>query len=172
MVVGEPTSNAVYVGHKGCLRFRCVARGLSLTHPCRAICKAARAIGALERFSFNEPADRHMGRPTLVVSQMQGGMNINSVPDRAEFGVDVRTIPEQDLALLRDRFGTTVGSDLAIEPIVELPSVFTSPNDPWVRDHRTDEWCSTDRLHQAVEIYERIIDAWISPVLGRPLQRA
>lgn len=212
IVVGEPTSNAPYVGHKGCFRFRGVARGVTAHSAMphlgdNAIYKAARAIGALERFAFGEPTHPEMGRPTVVVSQMQGGMNINSVPDRAEFSVDVRTIPGQDLTVLRKRIGTIIGDGLTIEPLVELPSMFTSPDDAWVQSvfeiahevarhepatrtmpnytdasvltpafggaptvilgpgelelaHRTDEWCSTDRLDQAVEIYKRILDAW------------
>jgi hypothetical protein len=35
---------------------------------------------------------------------MQGGMNINSVPDRAEFCVDVSTIPGQ-ISQPRERLG-------------------------------------------------------------------
>jgi succinyl-diaminopimelate desuccinylase len=211
IVVGEPTSNAPYVGHRGCFRFRAVASGVtahsSMPHlGDNAIYKAARAIDALGRFVFEEEAHQQMGHPTLVVSQMQGGMNINSVPDRAKFCVDVRTIPDQNLAVLRHRIGTAIGNELTIEPLVELPGMFSDPDDPWVQSvfeiahdvaghrpatrtmpnytdasvltpafgaptiilgpgelemaHRTDEWCSTDRLEQAVEIYNRILDAW------------
>jgi len=34
-----------------------------------------------------------MGAPTLNVGALHGGLNINSVPDRAEIGIDIRTIP-------------------------------------------------------------------------------
>ena len=98
-----------------------------------AIYKAARAIDALGRFAFEEAAHQQMGRPTLVVSQMQGGMNINSVPDRAEFCVNVRTIPDQNLAVLRHRIDMAIGDELTIEPLVELPSMFSDPDDPWVQ---------------------------------------
>lgn len=214
IVVGEPTANAPYVGHKGCLRFRCVARGVTAHSAMpelgvNAIYKAARAINTLENFDFKCLAHPQMGGPTLVVSQMQGGMNINSVPDRAEFAIDIRTIPGQDLADLHRRICATLGKDVTIEPIVKLQSIYTDPNDDWVQSvfeivhdiaghdgaprtmpyytdasiltpafagvptlilgpgesamaHRTDEWCSTERLNQAVEIYERILDAWIS----------
>ena len=60
-------------------------------------------------------------------------MNINSVPDRAEIGVDVRTVPGQDLAQLRERIQAAVGRDTAIEPIVEVPGLLTSADDEWVQ---------------------------------------
>lgn len=138
IVVGEPTGNAPFVGHKGCFRCRCVATGVtahsSMPHlGDNAVYKAARAIGRLEHFAFDHPAHPVMGEPTLVVAQVQGGLNINSVPDRAEFGVDIRTVPGQDLARLRERLQAAVGNGLAIEPLVEVPSVFTAADDEWVR---------------------------------------
>jgi len=138
LVVGEPTANAVYVGHKGCVRFRCVATGRTAHSSMpelgdNAIYKAARAIGALERLEFGEPAHPVMGRPTLVVSQMSGGMNVNSVPDRAEFALDLRTVPGQEPARLRERLQASLGAEIAVEPLVEVPGLYTDPGEAWVR---------------------------------------
>ena len=142
IVVGEPTENAPFVGHKGCIRFRCITRGVTAHSSMpelgdNAIYKAVRAIGALEQFAFDGPDHPVMGRPTMVVSQMQGGMNVNSVPDRAEFAVDVRTIPGQDLAALRQKIRETIdhsaGASAEIQPLVEVPSVFTPIDDDWVQ---------------------------------------
>lgn len=138
IVIGEPTSNAPFIGHKGCLRLRCVTRGVTAHSSMpelgeNAIYKAARAILALESFDFAEPNHPVMGRPTLVVSQVSGGMNINSVPDRTSFGVDVRTVPDQDLARLRTRLRNALGNDVAIEPIVEVPSMFTDADNDWIQ---------------------------------------
>ena len=36
-----------------------------------------------------------LGAPTLNVGTIQGGLNINSVPDRALIGIDIRTIPNK-----------------------------------------------------------------------------
>ena len=137
IVVGEPTSNAPLLGHKGCYRFRCITRGVTAHSAMpalgeNAIYKAARAITALEQFDFDEPSHPVMGPATLVVSQVHGGLNINSVPDRAEIGVDVRTIPGQDLSRLRARVHATAGSEVEIEEILALPSIFTSADDNWI----------------------------------------
>jgi len=138
IVVGEPTSNAPYLAHKGCFRFRCVTHGVTAHSSMpelgdNAIYKAVHAIDALARFDFAEPDHPVLGRPTLVVSQMSGGMNINSVPDRAEFSVDVRLIPGQEVAQLRRQFQATMGDTVTIEPIIEMPSVFTGPDNDWIQ---------------------------------------
>jgi len=44
-------------------------------------------------------------------------------------------------------------------PAFGAPTVILGPGELEMA-HRTDEWCSTDRLDQAVEIYNRILDAW------------
>jgi succinyl-diaminopimelate desuccinylase len=138
IVVGEPTSNAAFIGHKGCLRFRCISKGVTAHSSMpelgdNAIYKAARVIGALERFDFGVPEHPIMGRPTLVVSQIQGGMNINSVPDCTEIAVDVRTVPDQDLDELRALLQSAVGPDARIESIIEVPSMFSNAADDWIQ---------------------------------------
>jgi succinyl-diaminopimelate desuccinylase len=61
-----------------------------------AVYRAARAIAKLEAFDFNVARHPLLGRPTLNVGTVQGGINVNSVSDRAEFQIDVRTIPDQE----------------------------------------------------------------------------
>lgn len=138
IVIGEPTSNAPVVGHKGCLRCRCTTRGVAAHSSMpelgdNAIYKAARAISGLKHFDFAETDHPIMGQPTLVVSQVCGGMNINSVPDRTEFSVDVRTVPDQNLTRLLTRLHAALGTDVVIEPILEVPSMFTDANDRWIQ---------------------------------------
>lgn len=138
LIVAEPSSNLPIIAHKGSVRLRITAKGKTAHSSMpelgdNAIYKAARAIGALEQLDLSDATHPLVGRPTLVVSQVQGGMNINSVPDRAEIGVDVRTVPGQDLAQLRERIQAAVGRDTAIEPIVEVPGLLTSADDEWVR---------------------------------------
>jgi succinyl-diaminopimelate desuccinylase len=61
-----------------------------------AIYKAARVIGDFERFSFDVAPHPLLGGPTLNLGTIKGGTNLNSVPDLAEFTIDIRTIPGQD----------------------------------------------------------------------------
>ena len=68
--------------------------------------------------------------------RFHGGLNINSVPDRAEIEIDLRTIPGIDHATLRARHRAHMEEDLRIETLVDLPGVWTSPQDAVGRARR------------------------------------
>jgi succinyl-diaminopimelate desuccinylase len=138
IVVGEPTGNALCVGHKGALWLKAITTGIAAhgSMPERgdnAIYKAARVIRGLQTFAFDAPAHPMLGRPTLSVNTVHGGSNINSVPDRTEIGVDIRTVPAVNHAQLRQRLQQVVGDEARIEAIVDVPGVWTAPEDEWVQ---------------------------------------
>ena len=96
IIVGEPTGNLPAIGHKGGLYLKGTTSGKtahsSMPHlGVNAIYKAAEAILEARKFEFNETHDPLLGFPTLNVGQVKGGKNLNSVPDQAEFTIDVRT---------------------------------------------------------------------------------
>ncbi|HEY8337477.1 MAG TPA: M20 family metallopeptidase [Tardiphaga sp.] len=138
IVVAEPTSNVAVVGHKGALWLRAVMTGVtahgSMPHlGVNAAYKAARTLIALENFQFNVAAHPHLGSPTLNVGTVHAGLNVNSVPDRAEIGIDIRSIPGLDHARIREHLAAELGADVTLEPIVDVGSVWTEPSDPWIR---------------------------------------
>ena len=55
--------------------------------------KAARVVSKLERLRLDEGRTLKGGLPTLNVGWFHGGMNVNSVPDEATFGLDIRMVP-------------------------------------------------------------------------------
>ena len=139
VVIAEPTSNYPIVGHKGALWLQADATGVtvhgSMPHlGVNAIYKAARAIGKLERFSFDVTPHPLLGGPTLNVGTMKGGMNLNSVPDRAEFTIDIRTIPAQDHKTLLSRLQDYLGDEVTVKPVVNVPGVWTETDEPWIRE--------------------------------------
>ena len=98
LVVAEPTGNQLLVGHKGALWLEAVTTGVTAhgsmpEKGVNAVYKAARAVTALQDFDFNFARHDVLGNPTLNVGAISGGLNINSVPDRAVIGIDIRTIP-------------------------------------------------------------------------------
>lgn len=132
LVVGEPTANRFLAGHKGALWLRACCHGVTAHGSTphlgdNAIYKAARGIAALERFGFNVPPHPVMGSPTLNVGTMQAGQNVNSVPDRAEFTVDIRTVPGMSHNRLRDELGFTLGGETELDALVDLPPVWSDP---------------------------------------------
>jgi succinyl-diaminopimelate desuccinylase len=141
MVVAEPTSNALWLGHKGVLRFEGLARGVTAHASMpeegeNAIYTAVRAIQALQAFAFGVNAHPYLGSPTLNVGWFKGGMNVNSVPDRACFGVDIRVTPEVDLPALKEHLRETVGPEIAVTFGTEAEAVWTEPDDPWIVELR------------------------------------
>ncbi|MGE3064308.1 MAG: M20 family metallopeptidase [Hyphomicrobiaceae bacterium] len=137
LVVAEPTSNRPIAGHKGALWLKATTRGLTAhgsmpDKGVNAVYKAAAAIAKLEDFDFNVARHAVMGAPTLNVGWVHGGMNVNSVPDRAEFGVDIRSIPGQRHAQIRDQIASVLGNEVIVEATVDVESVWTEPSDPWL----------------------------------------
>ena len=212
MIVGEPTSNYPYIGHKGSVKFHASFKGVSahgsMPHlGSNAIYKAARAVNALEHFDFGAAAHPVMGSPTMNVGTMSGGSGVNMVPDTASIGVDIRTVPGMDHGALIARLRGVLGIDAEMEVFSNLPPVWTAPQQEWVERvfdickthlgsrpeartatymtdaanllkayvgaptivlgpgepqlaHQTDEWCSMERIRQAVAMYEATIKDW------------
>ena len=138
IVVGEPTSNYPYVGHKGSLKFYARFRGVSAHASMpdlgvNAIYKAARAVAKLEAFDFGQPAHPVMGRPTMNVGTFAGGEGVNMVPDSASVGVDIRTVPGMDHAAVRAKLQALLGSEAEIEVFSDMNAVWTEPEQDWVR---------------------------------------
>jgi succinyl-diaminopimelate desuccinylase len=137
LIVAEPTANAPYVGHKGALWLKATTRGISAhgSTPERgdnAIYKAAKVIGRLNEWDFKVSRHPVLGLPTLNVGTVVGGMNINSVPDRTEIGIDIRTIPSIDHGLLKQTLKNYMGENVEIEILADLPGIWTAPEIPWV----------------------------------------
>jgi len=136
-VVGEPTANQPYVGHKGSLKLHAAFRGVSAHGSMpelgdNAIYKAARAVAALERFDFHAHPHSVMGAPTMNVGTIEGGSGVNLVPDSARIGVDIRTVPGMDHAALLARLKALMG-EAELDVFSDLPAVWTEPNDEWMQ---------------------------------------
>ena len=138
LLVGEPTANYPLVGHKGALWLEARTTGVTAhgSMPERgdnAIYKAVRAVDALRDFDFAIEAHHLMGRPTLNVGTLHGGINVNSVPDRATIGIDIRTIPGQDHDRVRSRLQQALGDAVEITPIVDVEAIYSDPAGPWMQ---------------------------------------
>lgn len=137
LLVAEPTANRPLVGHKGALWARARTRGVAAhgSMPERgdnAVVKAARAVLLLERFEFGVRPHPLLGGPTLNIGTIAGGANVNSVPDAAVVGIDMRTIPGQHHAEILRRLGAHLGPEVVLEPVLDVAGVWTEPSDPWV----------------------------------------
>src|SRR6185312_4445752 len=138
LVVAEPTGNRPLVGHKGALWLEAVTKGVTAhgsmpEKGVNALYKAARAVIALQDFDFNVARHKWLGGPTLNVGTMSAGLNINSVPDRAVFGIDIRTIPGQTHARIREQLGSYLGDDVTLTTLLDAQSVWTASDNAWIQ---------------------------------------
>lgn len=209
IIVGEPTSNIPAIGHKGALYLNVSAFGKTAHSSMpdlgdNAIYKAARAITKIENFRFQaEPDDLH-GFPTINVGLINGGKNLNSVPDHTEFTVDIRSTSKLTHSLILERLSQVLGGEVMIKKLVDMPPVSSSESSPFIQlvyavcgvdpvvgvkqkslpymtdgsvlqqlyggvptvilgpgqpemAHKTDEFCFTGKIEEAVTIYKNII---------------
>ncbi|HEX4148418.1 MAG TPA: M20 family metallopeptidase, partial [Pirellulales bacterium] len=117
-VVAEPTGLDVVVAHKGAVRWHCrtLGRAMHSSQPHlgeNAIYKMARVLAALERYAkeFTPSLARHAlcGAPTLSVGTIQGGLSVNTVPDRCTIEIDRRMIPGENAAAVYQQVVDFVG---------------------------------------------------------------
>jgi len=139
VVIAEPTANYPVLGHKGALWLRVetegvIAHGSMPERGVNAIYRAARAVTKLEDFDFNVKPHGLLGRATLNVGTIEGGQNLNSVPDRAAFTVDIRTLPGQDHDGIVSGLEGYLGGDSRIARIVDVGGVHTPHAHPWIRE--------------------------------------
>ena len=138
LVVAEPSSNYPFVGHKGALWLKARTHGVTAhgsmpDKGVNAVYSAARAVSRLERFRFPNPPHALMGQATLNVGTFHGGLNINSVPDQAEIGIDIRTVPTVDHGELIRLLAGQLGAEVELEALMDLTAVYTDPGDEWVQ---------------------------------------
>ncbi|WP_341655050.1 M20 family metallo-hydrolase [Blattabacterium cuenoti] len=93
-IVGEPTQMQVAIAEKGLIVLDCIAEGKT-GHSARntginAIYVATKDIEKLRNFYFYRKSDL-LGITTLNVTQIQGGIQHNVIPDTCSFVIDIRT---------------------------------------------------------------------------------
>lgn len=104
-VIAEPTQLQVVVAHKGCVRWRCCARGRAAhsSQPqlgVNAIYKMADVLNAFERYQRDVAptlaSHPRCGHATLSIGTITGGLSVNTVPDRSTIEIDRRIVPGED----------------------------------------------------------------------------
>lgn len=144
-VVGEPTELNLVIAHKGTVRWYLRTRGVTAhsSNPHlgqNAIYRMARIIAALERYAEAlqaRPAHPLVGPPTLSVTMISGGRQINVVPDECQITLDRRMIPGEDFAGvfadLRQFLRTQVDVEPEWETIIEDWSMEIPRDEPIVQ---------------------------------------
>jgi acetylornithine deacetylase len=127
-VIGEPTGLDVVAAHKGAIRWKMVTRGRSAhsSNPekgCNAIVKMASVIRALEERLLPQLGERRhplLGPATLCVGRIEGGLQVNIVPDLCAIDLDWRTLPGETWEGARRALEAALAPALAEDPDLQL----------------------------------------------------
>lgn len=137
LIVAEPTANRVKIGHKGAFWLRAQVDGVTAHGSMpelgvNAILRAVEAISRIQGLTIGPETGAALGAPTLNIGRIEGGLNINSVPDHCEFLIDLRSNEKMRHAEVLTLLRRTLADQVDIEVLTDLPSVYTDPADPFV----------------------------------------
>ena len=104
IVIGEPTNNAVFAAHKGCLRPLIRAKGKA-AHSGRPELGVNAILAASQLMSLFDARDRELralnhplvGHASLSVTRIAGGIGDNVIPENCEMVLDRRLLPGETL---------------------------------------------------------------------------
>ena len=132
----EPTNHLIQVAHKGKTWFRLKAHGLAAhaSTPQKghsAIAAMAEIICAINRKVAELPVHKEMGESSATFGLINGGTNVNIVPDECSTTIDMRLVPpttnEESIKLVEDAIAEGVakvpGTSCEYEVFAQRPSI-------------------------------------------------
>ncbi len=143
MVIGEPTSGKIALGHKGALWLRITLYGKSAhgsmpEFGLNAVEGMMELIALLRRHAM-EWRTRHpvLGDGSLSVNRIAGGVQTNVIPDQCTIDIDIRTVPPQNHASLLEKVKISLDGMKKLNPqyrykmelLLDRIAVHTDPND-------------------------------------------
>lgn len=146
IVVGEPSSCGVNVAEKGALWVQVVTRGKT-AHGAfpelgvNAITAMNDFLVALRAYQFTYTPNKLVGRPSMNISTIQGGVKTNVVPDKCVLTIDIRTVPGMDHGrivedlreICRTLKTANASFEAEVEAINDRPAIETAVDHPFVK---------------------------------------
>tara|TARA_B100000963_G_scaffold177625_1_gene154412 strand:- start:728 stop:1837 length:1110 start_codon:yes stop_codon:yes gene_type:complete len=131
IISGEPTDNYPVLGHKGVLWLEAsvsgkTSHGSSPQYGINSIYNAIDHIKILKNYNFKFK-NYYMKKSTINIGTFFSGQNINSVPDKAKFSIDIRTVDSNHL-YLKEIKKIFKYKNVKLKEIVNLDMVY---NEKW-----------------------------------------
>ena len=138
LIVAEPTNNFPVVAHKGSIRMIVRVSGKSAHSAMpeegkNAIFAIIPLMLELEGHKFENHPHPILGYTTSVVTTVNAGQNINSIPDLAECSVDIRTIPSTPHSEIISKLKELIGSNGTFEVINNFDGFSSDPDNPTIK---------------------------------------
>ena len=147
ILIGEPSSNEIYIAEKGALWLKVKALGKTAHASMpemgiNAILHMKKFMEELCSYKFEYQEHELLGCPTMNIGTIRGGIKTNVVPDCCEITIDIRTVPGMRHSAILEDFKAIIKK--MKEDIPELNMVIEVENDrPPV---------GTDKNHEFVEL--------------------
>jgi acetylornithine deacetylase len=136
----EPTELKIIRAHKGVYRCRVITRGKAAhsSHPDKginAITAMMPIINDLEQLGadLKAMADPDLGRASLAITKIQGGVSLNTVPDYCEAGIDIRLLPDMQREEVTDLVKKCVADRAEVDEIYSCDGINTSMDNPLIK---------------------------------------
>ena len=138
IIVAEPTNLNVVTAHKGTIRWQCYVEGRAAHSSMpelgdNAIYRMGPILNRLETYGLqivpSLASHPLVGKPTLSVGMIEGGISVNTVPDRCTLTIDRRLLPnesaEEAFANLQDYLASHGLGDALIHetPFLSTPGL-------------------------------------------------
>ena len=144
-IVAEPTELRAVCATKGVLRFAIVVRGRA-AHSSKphlgvnAIVHMAQVIAALQQHALELAASPHplVGPATCSIGVIQGGLQVNQVPDFCRIEIDRRLLPGQSASSALEEYRRLLAALPGVEASMEEPLLLvdealdTAPQHPLI----------------------------------------
>ncbi|MBN1765407.1 MAG: M20/M25/M40 family metallo-hydrolase, partial [Sedimentisphaerales bacterium] len=138
VVIGEPTELNVIVAHKGVVRLSLTSRGISghssmPHHFQNAIYPMARTVTTVKEFAdelTQRPAHPKLGTETLSVTIVNGGYQINIIPESCQAQIDWRILPGRTPRACRDELAQYLADKITESIEVELLNAYEPMDTP------------------------------------------
>lgn len=137
----EPTSLKLVKAHKGVYRCRVISRGKAVHSSApelgrNAILGMVEIIDNLQLYSYrlSRHKDPELGRASLAVTQIKGGVSVNIIPDHCEISVDVRLLPKHQPQMIARTLRQVVDQGGTVEDLFSARGMQTDMDNPWIRE--------------------------------------
>lgn len=108
IVIGEPSSSCINIAEKGAFwveitTYGKTAHGAFPDKGVNAVVHMNALLSELINYKFKYKENEMVGRPTMNISTINGGVKTNVVPDKCSITIDMRTVPGMDHSeIIRD----------------------------------------------------------------------
>lgn len=157
VIIGEPTENEINIAHRGVVRLRVLARGVSChsgqpeegVNAVQELSKVIVRLGGLHE-QLQEIHHPLLPSPTLCVTRISGGTKDNVIPGECECVLDCRTIPGDSQEALMQKVNDCIAGTPGLSPGISFDVVPFIEVMPGMAEPEGEEIVLAKRAYEAV----------------------